>query len=108
MMFFDKLLVRIRGELLSLQEDLSAEEDLRGRAELLLRKLEERVRGTEENSADRRAESQSTGRVREKGTSWEDLPADLRQEWEELLRKREEKKVTPVDDAVPPNPRQLG
>ena len=42
-MLLDKLWVRIKGEFLSLKEDVSAGEDLKEKAELLLRKLEERM-----------------------------------------------------------------
>ncbi len=106
-MFFDKLFVRIKGELLSLKEDLSAEDDLRGRAEILLRRLEGKPGGVEENATDERRTALTGGESRQAEPTRTEVPADLRQEWEDLMRRREEKKAL-SDDAPPPNPRELG
>lgn len=107
-MFFDKLLVRIRGELLTLREDLAAEEDLRGRAELLLRRLEERLGGSEVNPAGQASDRLSNGPEHETNPVRTGVPADLKKEWEDLMKRKAEKKVHPGDDAPPPNPRELG
>lgn len=107
-MFFDKLFVRIKGELLSLKEDLSAEEDLRGRAEVLLRRLEGKPGGIEENATDERNAGSAASELYKNETSGTDVPADLRKEWEDLMRRREEKKTKSDGNPPPPNPRELG
>jgi hypothetical protein len=107
-MFFDKLFVRIKGELLSLKEDLSAEEDLRGRAEILLRRLEGKPGSGEENAAEGQSAGLTAAELRKKQTSRTDVPAELRKEWEDLMRRKEEKTATSDGDVPPPNPRELG
>lgn len=108
-MFFDKLLVRIRGELIALREDLAAEEGLRGQAELLLRRLEDKLGVAEEKGLSERSDDPSAEQVRQRDLSGAHVPADLRQEWEDLMKRRVEKNVDRDEDPPPPvNPRELG
>jgi hypothetical protein len=129
-MLLDKLWVRIRGQLLSLKEDLLDQGELRQKAEDFLAKLEEKmesdVSGTEPRPAiperldavlnkmeqavadARRAAQDSSETKRFDRPTFEELEAA----WEELLRLRKEKKSQPPapekEEASPKPPRTLG
>ncbi len=111
-MFLDKLWLRIRGELLTLKEDLSAGDDLRERAAKLLDKLEhsisgddliDRATGTRVDSRRSRNSTDIPGRS--------DLPSleDLERELDYLKQQRDASSSDSEEsEPPPPNPRELG
>lgn len=113
-MFIEKLWLRIRGELLTLKEDLAAEDELRGKAERLLEKIEERFVGSSEDRADLHPKSQDEQRQATSRTTAAESEArrsidEIKQEWEELVKLKEDRKATPAqEESIPPNPRRLG
>ena len=110
-MFLDKLWIRIRGELLTLTEDLSTGQDVRDKAEALLATLERRVRGEDaETVPDRTGEGAST--TQRAGAVAGAEPASLEeieQQLEELKRRKDDlTRPGTQSDQTPPNPRKLG
>ena len=100
-MFFDKLWVRIKGELLSLKEDDSVTEDLRTRAGRLLDHVQERVPVDDQIPAHAR-DKEMVGRKRRE-------LAGIEEKWRELVEERDHQKDSHKDDrTLPPNPRKLG
>ncbi len=110
-MFIDKLWVRIKGELLTLKEDLSVTEDLRTKAGRLLDHVQERVIGGYPDPTVIDHESQappSVGQEKVSERTRRDL-ADIEQEWQELAKERDRQKGTDEETkSPPPNPRRLG
>jgi len=118
-MFFDKLWVRIKGDLLIMKDDLAAAASLRKRAAVLLARLEELLtnkareagEGTQkgphfEESAQDKLEPGTDTAVED---AKHDALQDLRGEWERLMELREERHEESKDsDVPPPNPRKLG
>jgi hypothetical protein len=106
-MLLDKLWVRIRGGLLALKDDFSLDEDIRGKAEALLEKLDLR-----EGVEKRESHPESTTDVSEMRETQPGRKAtleEIRQEWEELLRRKEQEKARTTEPPKgPPNPRRLG
>ncbi|MBM3298743.1 MAG: hypothetical protein FJY85_02170 [Deltaproteobacteria bacterium] len=111
-MFLDKVWLRIRGELLTLREDLSAGDDLRERARSLLRRLEAALGGVgQESEAE---ESQSLSQHPEEsrrdiGPSNIESLREIEREWEDLRERRDQARE-PDGNMGPssPNPRRLG
>lgn len=118
-MFFDKLWVRIKGDLLIMKDDLAAGENLRERATILLGRLEDLLRNKESEGEDgaqeeshaeesSQGEMESTGTLAARGRSDTALQ-NIRHEWEELVTLREGRQENSRDAQVPPpNPRRLG
>ena len=111
-MFFDKLWLRIRGELLALKEDFSAGTDIGDKAEALLNKLEKRINGFQSQTHQHESERLPHG-TQSKNQSLEasELKSlrEIEQEWEDLMRRRNEHKGTSHEsESVRPNPRRLG
>jgi len=111
-MFLDKLWMRIRGELLNLREDISAGDDLRDKAGILLDKLERRLDSSETVGRSDYPESLRTGHreeYRNAGEIRENSLGEIEQEWQELMRQKEKKKsATDEPEESAPNPRILG
>ena len=111
-MFLDKLWLRIRGELLTLKEDFSSEEDLRARAADLLNKLEDRVSGrhVKPRTDGRERDSQERlGHVVNPVKPEMQSMEDLQSEWEDLKRRRDGSTGKVEEpEPPPPNPRELG
>ncbi|MBI4963885.1 MAG: hypothetical protein HY913_11465 [Desulfomonile tiedjei] len=119
-MFLDKLWVRIKGDLLIMKDDLAAGASLREKASILLARLEELVKDKELETREGNQESHSSKGSEERdaasGTSAasEDREhaalKDLRREWEELVKLRDETGEKSKDSGTPPppNPRKLG
>jgi hypothetical protein len=113
-MVIDKLWLRIKGELLTLKDDLSEGENLRARAERLLDKLEEQFKpaptepeASVEANANRELHSPeapvAVGKTAQRSIQ------ELEEEWRELVRLRNETKAKPSPSEPPsPNPRKLG
>jgi len=90
-MFLDKLWVRIKGELLTLRDDLSSSSDLRDKAAVLLARLEHALASQEAEEREHPSLEQ------------------IRRESEEVLRLREERPERSKNPESPaPNPRKLG
>lgn len=106
-MLLDKLWVRIRGSLLVLKDDLSLGEDIRRKAEGLLEKLDLREETDElESRSDAKSEVQQLGQAQ--GSRKQTLE-EIRQEWEGLLRRKEQDEGQSSEELQPPpNPRKLG
>jgi len=118
-MYFDKLWVRIKGDLLIIKDDLAAGENLRERATILLARLEDLLgnkeseggEGTQEerhveDSAQFKMESVDTVAAEDRSDT---ALQNIRHEWEELVKLREERQEDSQDSqAPPPNPRRLG
>lgn len=126
-MFLGKLWVRLRGELLTLRDDLLGEGEIRGKAREFLQKLEDSL-----DAPDFRADPRKdpltrldavTKRMEELERAENSLrdPADpderterlsvheLEEAWEELKRSRKNPKHNTQDRKdPPPNPRTLG
>lgn len=110
-MFFGKLWVRIKGELLALKEDDSVTEDLRARAGRLLDHVQERVTGAQERDRvtgvsdgepSAEAHGEATRRTRAE-------LADIEEQWRKMADERDRQKNSDRNDQpLPPNPRQLG
>ncbi|HMK34740.1 MAG TPA: hypothetical protein VK463_06720 [Desulfomonilaceae bacterium] len=109
-MIFDKVWVRIKGELLAIRDDVSGAQEFRDKARRLLQKLESRTQGLtnsekQPSDAAKPLEQESSRSKDQEETSMD----DLEREWEEFLRLREDrKKADEESDAPPPNPRSLG
>lgn len=107
-MFLDKLWMRIKGELLNLQDDISAGDDLRDKAAILLDKLERGLGLSEIAAPSDYPESLRTAHRNTEAIQETSLAA-IEQEWRELMRQKEEKKTaTDEPEELPPNPRILG
>ena len=118
-MFFDKLWVRIKGDLLIMTDDLAAGENLRERAAILLGRLEDLLKSKEseegegtqkEHDAEESAEDkmETTGAVTATDTNHAALQR-IHREWEELMKLRKEGQEDSEDSQIhPPNPRRLG
>jgi len=118
-MFFDKLWVRIKGDLLIIKDDLAAGENLRERAAILLARLEDLLKSKEseegegtqkEHDAEKSTEDQmeSTGTLAASDTNHAALQR-IHREWEELVKLRKEGQEDSEDSQNhPPNPRRLG
>jgi hypothetical protein len=109
-MFFDKLWVRIRGELLALQEDNSVTDDLKAKAGRLLDRVQERVTRGEDagqyNTRDR--EGAHTRHDEAPERKRKDLAA-LEEQWRKIAEERDRQKDSYEDHKpLPPNPRELG
>ncbi len=106
-MLLDKLWVRIKGEFLSLREDVSVADDLKDKAELLLKKLEQRLGLANEDT-----DSAEKGRIRESSSERSVDGESLREieiEWDELMgRKKPEEHPLEPGKPAKPNPRTLG
>ena len=114
-MMIDKLWLRIKGELLTLKDDVSEGENLRARAERLLQKLDEHLGGTSapERAAEGDEESDIKRSVAESSPIQERPTArsiqEIEEEWRKLVRLHNETKGTSSSaDPPPPNPRKLG
>jgi hypothetical protein len=108
-MFFDKLWVRMKGELLAFKEDFPGAQEIREKGELLLQELERRWRDFVEEKQDTRSADAETEEPSEREIQAPAPLQDIEREWEALLRLREEKKQnSEEDEASPPNPRTLG
>lgn len=118
-MFFDKLWVRIKGDLLIIKDDLAASAHLREKAAILLSKLEELLIKRESPTGEGTQKIPNTGESAASkldsrtGLATEDSKdaelQDLRREWERLVELREERHEESKDsDVPPPNPRKLG
>lgn len=111
-MFFDKLWLRIRGELIALKEDFSAGTDIGDKAEALLNKLEKRLNGFQSQTRQHEGERSLAGTQSEHQTAEaSELKSfrEIEKEWEELMRRRNEHKGTSQEsESVRPNPRRLG
>jgi hypothetical protein len=106
-MLLDKLWVRIRGGLLDLKDDFSLGEDIRTKAEALLEKLDLRGEGEKPETHPETATDVSEERETQRGRTA--TLEEIRQEWEELLRSKEQEKgKTSEQQQPPPNPRRLG
>lgn len=107
-MFLDKLWMRIKGELLNWQDDMSAGDDLRDKAAILLDKLERKLGSSEIAVPSDYQESLRTAQRNGEAIQETSL-AEIEQEWQELMRQKEEKKTaTDEPEELPPNPRTLG
>jgi hypothetical protein len=108
-MFFDKLWVRIKGELLTFRDDFAGAQEIKEMGERLLQKLEGRLRGLAKgNQGSHPGEAQS-GEYSEKEAQASSSLQDIEQEWDELLKLREERKQdSEKSEATPTNPRTLG
>jgi hypothetical protein len=115
-MVIDKLWLRIKGELLTLRDDLSEGENLRARAEHLLQKLDEQFRqaptepgpSSEANAEQDRGQSSPETPV-EAGKADPRSIGEIEEEWRELVRLRNGTKARPSPSEPPsPNPRKLG
>ena len=105
-MFLEKLWLRLRGEILALKEDLTAEMDLRDKAATLLETLERRVSGTDAQESQRPAERESDRPERSADPM---SLRDIEKEWEDLRRERDKSRQEPgARESSGPNPRQLG
>jgi hypothetical protein len=109
-MFFDKLWLRIRGELLALQEDGFVTKDLKAKAGRLLDRVQEHGTGDEHAG-------QSTTRDREGAPSRHDEASErkrkemagLEEQWRKIVEERDRQKGPDKDSKpLPPNPRELG
>jgi hypothetical protein len=90
-MFFDKLWVRIKGELLIMKDDLATSGNLRGKAAILLARLEHAL-------ANQEAEQRENPNLEQ-----------IRSESEELIKLRQEETERSKNPESPaPNPRELG
>jgi len=118
-MFFDKLWVRIKGDLLTMKDNLATGENLRERAASLLARLESLLgnrasEGGEGRQEDGHAKEASQSKPEPAATEAaqdSNVPAlqAIRNEWEELVKLREEKQNGSKDShGPPPNPRKLG
>jgi hypothetical protein len=107
-MFFDKLWVRIKGELLTFRDDFAGAQEIREMGERLLQKLEGRLRGLAKgNQASHPGEAQC-GEYSEKEAQASSLH-DIEREWDELLKLREDRKQdSEKSETTPTNPRTLG
>jgi hypothetical protein len=108
-MLFDKLWVRIKGELLTFREDFPGAEEIREKGESLLRKLERQwgeLRKVKDEPGPGNAEAQAHS---EKEIHIETSSQDIEREWDELMKLRDEKKRDCGNSEIkPPNPRTLG
>jgi hypothetical protein len=117
-MFFDKLWVRIKGDLLIMKDDLAAGENLRERAAILLARLEDLLGNRESEGGEGIQEDHAEGSAQDKSESTRTLASggsgdhalqDIHREWEELVKLREKKQEDSKDSQIPrPNPRSLG
>jgi hypothetical protein len=118
-MFFDKLWVRIKGDLLTMKDDVAAGAHLRAKAAVLLAKLEELLAHKESEIGEGTPKSPHAGETaaskldsRTDGVTEDAKHAelqDLRREWEKLQELRDERHEESKDsDIPPPNPRKLG
>jgi hypothetical protein len=126
-MLLDRLWIRIKGELLSLKEDIAGDTDLRSQAELLLDRLESRLMLPSSEKDRSRDPAQRIDTILKRMEEEQDTKADAdtqnlqadRQEhssvreiekiWDDFLEKRDERKGQ-TEDAKDdqPNPRRLG
>jgi hypothetical protein len=110
-MFIDKLWIRIKGELLTLKEDLAVTEDLRTKAGRLLDHVQERViKGhAYPRAADREDPVPPRGGSEEVSRRTRMNLADIEQEWQEIAKERDRQKgLDEETNSPPPNPRRLG
>jgi len=115
-MVIDKLWLRIKGELLTLRDDLSEGENLRARAERLLQKLDEQFRqapkepgASAEADAERDREQYAPETSVEAGKAGTRSLEEIEEEWRELVRLRNGTKAKPSPpEQSGPNPRKLG
>lgn len=109
-MFFDKLWIRIKGELLALKEDDSVTEDLRAKAGKLLDHVQERVKGAQESLGHAPIDSnRERGRAEIRSQAEQRDLADIEEEWRKLAKDRDrQKKSAKEEKPLAPNPRQLG
>jgi len=106
-MLLDKLWVRIRGSLLTLKDDFSLGDDIRDKAQGLLKRLDlhEEAR---ETAPDPESPSQARPGEQTERRRTQTLE-EIKQEWEELLRSKESgRSQSPDTSPQPPNPRRLG
>ncbi len=111
-MFLDKLWLRIRGELLTLKEDLSAGDDIRERAANLLDRVEHRISGEDMDRHGKGgdAETRNHRYGADAGGHPDSRSLDeLKKEWD-VLKKQRDGSLGDLDEfePPPPNPRQLG
>jgi hypothetical protein len=107
-MFFDKLWVRIKGELLTFRDDFAGAQEIREMGERLLQKLEGRLRGPAKGNQGSDSSEAQSGEYSEKVAPSSSLQ-DIEQEWDELLKLREERKQdSEKSETTPTNPRTLG
>jgi hypothetical protein len=108
-MLFDKLWVRIKGELLTLGEDFPGAQEIREKGERLLQKLErqwEELKKVKEEPGSGNAEAQDHSA---KEVQTETSRQNIEREWDELMKLRdEEKRDSGNSEVTPPNPRILG
>lgn len=126
-MFLDKLWLRIKGELLTLKEDISESGDLRERAERLLQRMEERLNRSGVMPSRESGIAHRSSGLPGKGELDSDHPGsetrhfedaespelstfpEIEREWEELMRRRKQKPASgQEEESPPPNPRTLG
>jgi hypothetical protein len=106
-MLLDKLWVRIKGEFLSLKEDVSAGEDLKEKAELLLKKLEQRL-GLASGDSEPTESGSTKNSVLDRGMDRESL-RDIERQWDELMQRKDRKQAKSQQETpTKPNPRTLG
>jgi hypothetical protein len=106
-MLLDKLWVRIKGEFLSLKEDVSAAEDIKEKAELLLKKLEQRL-GLAERGIDPTESDRTRNSIRDRGIDQESL-REIERQWDELMQRKDREQAEPKQETpTKPNPRTLG
>jgi hypothetical protein len=111
-MFLDKLWLRIRGELLTLREDLSAGDDLRDKARTLLDRLEAALGDaggqTEQKSHERVAQRSRESEAEIRPSDMQSL-REIEVEWEKLRQRKDNGPRPEADEGpAPPNPRRLG
>lgn len=109
-MFLEKLWLRIKGELIVFREDLGASQDIKEKAERLLQKLEDQLAsmtGRQKQEGER--PDASPGESLEKEPQAAESLREIEQEWQELLKLREEQKEKDSShQTTPRNPRTLG
>jgi hypothetical protein len=107
-MFFDKLWVRIKGELLTFREDFPGAQEIREKGEQLLQKLESRMKDLTDGKQRPDSGHAQSGEYSEKGAQTSSLQ-DIEMEWDELLNLRKERQRNSEDsETTTPSPRKLG